>query len=147
MPDVDLTELSQQLQRAGEEWEKLFRESIRPVEQLILKLQRERFDKLSQGLTAWGDQWPRNRVQDARRRAIGVISGNLRNSLTARVTASSGRVRIRLRYTSEYAAAFDKLRKLLPERIPREWADQINALLETQLAKFEDVLRARGLID
>ncbi len=145
MTDFDLSELPQQFQDAAAEWERLFRESLRPVEQLLKQLQQERFQQLSRGESVDGDQWqPAERLLAG---VIGIRSRNLVNSLQSSASMRGRRGRVKLRYAANYAAAFNKLRKLLPARIPPAWADQINALLETQLARFEDVLRQRGLVD
>ncbi|QDV30117.1 hypothetical protein Spb1_20450 [Planctopirus ephydatiae] len=145
MTDFDLSELPQQFQDAAAEWERLFQETLRPVEQLVKQLQQERFQQLSRGELVDGDQWqPAERLLAG---VIGIRSRNLVNSLQASSSIRGRHLRFNLRYTANYAAAFNRLRKLLPERIPPAWAEQINALLETQLARFEDVLRARGLID
>lgn len=144
--ELDLSELSEQFREAEEFWEQLFLELLVPVEQLLMRLQQQRYLQLAQGQMVHGDQWsPVERV--IARAAIGIGSRFLLNSLRSVRSNRDNRIRVKLRYTANYAGAFNKLRKLLPERIPQAWADQVQKLLEQQLRKFEDRLRAKGLLD
>ncbi|ODA28077.1 hypothetical protein [Planctopirus hydrillae] len=149
MADIPVEQAAQRLQQLQQEWEREFRQLLREVEQLLIRLQRERFSRLSQGQTHAGDQWPS--TEDSRRgvrQTIGIRSRRLANSLTTRTRQGRRHFgQVQLVYQASYAAAFDKFRRLLPQRIPQEWAAQINGLMEARLDRLEEKLRQAGLID
>lgn len=106
----------------------------------------ESYDRRAAGGESVGITWEPLTEKYLRRKSrkglsnkIGIATGRLKESIT--VEENSGEVV--LTFTADHAVAFNELRQLLPEQLPKEWQDQVESVAtewadEILVEHFED---------
>jgi hypothetical protein len=130
---VDASELRRLQQRLGTA-EQAVRAALPGVvrhaaERLVERVDEDFAAKASGGAGADGSRWPP--VRQAQR-LIGVQTGALRESADVMELQGS---QARIGYMADYAFAFDTIRPLIPDPLPRAWMRELDRYNETTLGR------------
>ena len=131
---VDASELRSLQQRLGKA-ESAVRAALPGVvrhaaERLVERLDEDFAAKAAGGAGADGTRWPPVRKAQ---RLIGVQTGALASSADVMELQGS---QARIGYTADYAFAFDTIRPLIPNPLPRAWLRELDRYNETTLGRI-----------